>query len=729
MRDLLFGPSSPDRVPRAVWVLRLATVTSVVAVAALLAAIAWLARERAIDEGRARLGRLAQISQEQALRIVETNEVIARSLMAATEGEDNAALRARAPHLHQLMRQLTEGLQQMQSVWIWDDQGRPVATNLRPVPPASLDISDRTYFTWARATSSTGWFISEPLRSRTTGQLFIDFSRRRALPDGRFAGALSVSLLPAYFDQFFRDQLALEPGVSLALVRADGTLLSRFPATREGARLAPGSPLLAAMQAGSGAGETRGVSSIDGSWRYVAYRRVGELPLYAVATTRQDELLQPWRRSMLLLSLLTMPLALALAAVCWFALRRVQSEHAVALTHRQELEQRLRAEEALRQSQKMEALGRLTGGVAHDFNNLLMVVQSSIAVARRLEAQGRPVTSALEPVERAIRSGAQLTRQLLAVARRQPLQVREVVLQDTVPAVAQLMTRTLGSTVRVSAEVAPEAGLVAVDEAELELALINLCINARDALPAGGGTVVLRAVPADAPEGAEAGSSWVCVSVQDSGSGIPPEALPRVTEPFFTTKPPGKGTGLGLSQVASFVQQSGGQLAIHSTPGAGTTVDLLLPCHGQRAVPQPTAAPTLPVLDACLALVEDNPDIRSSLQLLMEQAGARVLPFADAPSALAAVRDTASRIDIVLSDINLGAGMGGVALACAVRASRPELPIVLMTGYTESLQEAVALGFRVLPKPASPEDLLRALQDALVRGRGEAPPAAPPPAP
>jgi two-component system NtrC family sensor kinase len=715
MHNPFRAPSSPDRVPRAVWVLRVATVVSVVAVAALLAAIGWVARERAIDEGRARLMRLAQISQEQALRIVETNEVIARSVLAATEGEENAALRARAPQLHRLMRRLTEGLQQMQSIWIWDDNGRPVATDLRPVPPATLDISDRTYFTWARSTTASGWFISEPLRSRTTGQLFIDFSQRRALPDGRFAGALSVSLLPAYFDRFFEDQLAMEPGVSLALVRADGTLLSRYPAAPEGARLAPDSPLLAAMQAGRGAGETRGISSIDGSWRYVAYRRVGELPLYAVATARQDVLLHPWRSSMGLLVLVTMPLALALAALCWFALRRVQSEHAVSLTHRQELEHRLRAEEALRQSQKMEALGRLTGGVAHDFNNLMMVVQSSIAVARRLEQQGRPVAAALEPVERAIRSGSQLTRQLLAVARRQPLQVREVQLQEVVPAVAQLMGRTLGSAVQVTGEVAPQTGLVAVDQAELELALINLCINARDAMAGGSGTVRLTAEPAPPPQGADPGGHWTCLSVQDSGEGIAPENLPHVTEPFFTTKPPGKGTGLGLSQVASFVQQSGGRLEIRSAPGQGTTVAMLLPCHVGAAGPEPAVPGSLPVLEACLALVEDNPDIRASLQLLMEQAGARVLAFPDAETALAAVRAGTPTIDVVLSDINLGAGMGGVALARALQQHRPGLPVVLMTGYTDALQEAVALGFRVLPKPASPEELLRALQDALVR--------------
>jgi two-component system NtrC family sensor kinase len=350
----------------------------------------------------------------------------------------------------------------------------------------------------------------------------------------------------------------------------------------------------------------------------------------------------------------------------------------------------------------------LTGGVAHDFNNILMVVQSSVALARQLEARGQPVAKALSPIERAVANGAQLTRQLLAVVRRQPLQVRTVDLGEVVPALAQLMSSTLGRSAQITHEVEP--GLrVTADQAELELALINLCINAKDAMP-DGGVIHIAARGVEPPVGAPPSTPWVRITVTDSGEGIAPELLGRITEPFFTTKPLGKGTGLGLSQVQSFVSQAGGRLEFASEFRRGTQVSILLPCT--VAEPEQASQSQAPVplgkLNAAVLLVEDNPDIAEAVSAILQDAGAHVTWHKSADTASRAVAD-GSPFDVVLSDVSLPGEKSGIDLAREIASAAPHIPVVLMTGYTDRLHEATAAGFRVVPKPATPESLLNTL--------------------
>ena len=701
-----------DAQPSAVRWLRVALVLSLLGPAVLLGFIGFTTHAEATDAARGRLARLTQIAEEQALRIVETNEVISRALTTRIGARSNAEVRESSAVLHAVLKAWTADMRQLQSVWVWSEDGRALATNLMPVPPATLDISDREYFAWARSTESTGWFVSAPLRSRTTGELFVDFCKRRSGADGQFLGAISVSLFPAYFEAFFRDQVASEPGLAMSLLRDDGTLIARFPSrSGDDARVLPGSsPLRALIAQRPRAGEMRGISPVDGQDRYVAYRRIGDLPLYAVTSGSRSAMLAPWRRGFAVLAGLTIPLSVWLSLLCWFSMKRVRREHAIALAHRQQYEQRMKAEEALRHAQKMEALGRLTGGVAHDFNNILMVVQTSAVLARQLEERGQPTGRALAPIERAVANGAQLTRQLLAIVRRQPLDVRTVDLQQVIVPLTQLMSSTLGRGVTVVPEVDPGVQ-VTLDEAELELALINLCINAKDAMPAGGVVrIVARVVPPPAP--GSASPTWVRLSVSDPGEGIPPEQLHRVTEPFFTTKPLGQGTGLGLSQVQSFVEQAGGRLEIQSVPGRGTEVAMLLPCTIAVASPPLPAPKALQRLSARLLLVEDNPDVGTAVTAILENAGARVIWHTSADDALAAIASGAE-FDVVLSDVSLPGRHNGIDLARQLSSRVPPLPVVLMTGYTDQLQEAVAAGFRVISKPATPEALLDALTESL----------------
>lgn len=700
-----------DSRPRVLTWLRLALVISLLGPALLLLYVGWVTYAEAIDAAKGRTTRLAQIVQEQSQRIVETNEVISRAILTHVKGRSNAQLRLEGQALHLKLKAWTAGLQQLQAVWIWDEKGHPIATNLRPEPPASLDVSDREYFIWAKGTTSTGWYVSEPLRSRTTGQVFFDFNKRLSADDGSFQGVISVSLLTEYYDKYFSEQLETEPGFTLSLIRSDGSYISRYPGadSTQTPRLGPGSRLMARMTAETSSGEVEGTSTLDGEFRYVAFRRVGDLPLYAVASATRSVLLQPWLQSMALLTAFTLPLALSLAGLCWFAMRRVRREHAIALAHAEQYEQRLKAEDALRQAQKMEALGRLTGGVAHDFNNLLMVVQTSVALARQLEARQQPVGKALAPIERAVANGAQLTRQLLAIVRRQPLQLRTIDLNDVVPPLAQLIASTLGRSIEVSHEVAARL-MVTLDQAELELALINLCVNAKDAMPSGGR---LRIEAHETPPPADVAplTPWVRLSVTDTGEGIPAEALARVTEPFFTTKPLGKGTGLGLSQVQAFVTQAGGRLEIQSELGRGTQVAILLPCTIAEPQVEKTEAAPLKQLQGSVLLVEDNEDIGQAVSEILLHAGATVTWHTSADAALQAL-SRGLKVDAVLSDVSLPGEHSGIDLAQHLAATKPALRVVLMTGYTDRLQEAVAAGFRVIPKPATPESLIEALSAA-----------------
>jgi CheY-like chemotaxis protein len=278
---------------------------------------------------------------------------------------------------------------------------------------------------------------------------------------------------------------------------------------------------------------------------------------------------------------------------------------------------------------------------------------------------------------------------------------------------AHLMSSTLGSNLKVEADVG-KGLFVTVDQAELELALINLCINAKDAMP-NGGSIEITAREAPPPSDVTPSTPWALVSVRDTGEGIPADMLPRVTEPFFTTKPLGKGTGLGLSQVHAFASQAGGRLGITSEPGTGTNVTILLPCLVSRPDGESSAEPELldQRLDASVLLVEDNVDIANAVLATLQGAGATVTWYDTADKAVEALTLGRVAVDAVLSDISVPGERTGIDLARQLQVLQPNTPVVLMTGYTDRLQEAVASGYIVVPKPASPATLIRALATAM----------------
>ncbi|HEY8359585.1 MAG TPA: ATP-binding protein, partial [Ramlibacter sp.] len=314
----------------------------------------------------------------------------------------------------------------------------------------------------------------------------------------------------------------------------------------------------------------------------------------------------------------------------------------------------------------------------------------------------------LDAISRAVASATKLTRQLLAFSRRQALVPELVNLQERLPAARELLGPILGRQIDLAIEVAPDVASVKVDPAELELALLNLGINARDAMP-DGGQLVVRARNVPGPTGPLQGAAAVVLEVSDTGSGIPAELLSKVFEPFFTTKPVGEGTGLGLSQVYGFCERAGGMATIASTPGEGTIVSLFFPAAAGVEAAEPAPRPIDRCLGRTLLLVEDNHSVAAAILPVLEALGCTATRVESAAAACEWLASQPRLPDLVLSDVTMPGDMDGIGLAQHLRSTLPGLPVLLMTGYAERLDHAARLGLEVLPKPCSPEVLSAAI--------------------
>lgn len=375
-------------------------------------------------------------------------------------------------------------------------------------------------------------------------------------------------------------------------------------------------------------------------------------------------------------------------------------------TERREAQLKLqRVERQLAESQKLDALGQLTGGIAHDFNNLLMIISGSAHALRKVAAGDSRAFKALQAIEGAAQRGGALTKQLLTFARRQQVNPQAINVAHSVAVLSDVLESGVGSHVHLVLDIDPRTWPVVVDPAEFETALVNLVLNARDAMRKDG-TVTVSAKNLNGGEGGE----QVEITVSDTGEGIAPDVMAKVFDPFFTTKPTGKGTGLGLSQVHGFVHQAGGSVCVESELGAGTKVIMTLP----RARVQ---EPGHPGDDSAIGwgkvlLVEDNPDVATASTILLEQLGYSVCWVPNASEALRAVEK--NDVDLVFSDIVMPGEMDGLSLASAIRHQRPDLPVLLATGYSDAAREAMAK-FPMIRKPYELQDLSRALTALRIR--------------
>jgi two-component system NtrC family sensor kinase len=492
------------------WWLRIGVALAVALPLALLAVGSWMAQRDAERIAATRLDDLTRVMEEHAERALERNAMVFRELQRVLGEDSDARLRARERALHELLAAICDRLPHIRAIALRGADGRTlVSSHLYPVPRSTLPVE------WQDHRG-----VSQPRTRR---------------------GFIEIELQPSHFVDFYSRLTKPEDQVAFRLVTGDGRVLARWPA---------------APQAG--------LRVVDET--YSASRAVGQHAVFVSASQPPKVVLAPWRHQTQVLAAIALPSAAALLYASLLALRRTRRLQ-------EEARERARAEERLRHSQKMDALGELTGGVAHDFGNLLAVVNNAAHVLSESQAKDHPAVAA---ILRAVESGSRLTRQLLSFARRQPLNPERIELERALPGFADLLKSSIGSGVTLGIHVAPDTPAVCVDRGELEMALLNLAANARDAMNRSGELEIL-ARAAEPGEGPQPGRRYAIVSVSDSGQGIPAEILPRVFDPFFTTKPAGSGTGLGLSQVYGFCQQAGGGVQLESDVGIGTTVSLFLP--------------------------------------------------------------------------------------------------------------------------------------------------------
>ncbi|CAO3414274.1 ATP-binding protein [Azospirillum endophyticum] len=684
--------------------LRLLLAVSVAVPLVLFAGIGWRERWEAQEEAERNSRKNALILHEHVLKVFDTMAQVLDRVDERIHGRSWDEI-AKSESLHRYLRTLKGELTQIGAIGLSDPEGI-VRNSSLVFPSRNSYIGNRADFREQREQDS-GLLIAGPVTDPASGKPSFGISRRRSGPggpDGSFDGMIAAILDPGYFSSFYRRVIGDE-GESIALIRDDGAILMRFP-TLDPSRpnvalptLPAGHGLVAEIRRQPDEGIFRtGNSHVQGLQRVFAYKRVGGFPIYVVYGLDQAQVARSWWRNMALDAAFVAPATLALALIAWLAYSRAVSESAAVQRWADEVRNRERLEEALRQSQKMEALGQLTGGVAHDFNNLLTAALANLhLLGRHLPAEGqRFLTGTRTALERA----EKVTRQLLSFSRQDAVNPTVVDLGDSLRGMNDLLERSIQADIALDWDIAPAPMAVAVDPVQLEMAVLNLVLNARDAMP-GGGRIRIAAAPGPEPRTAR-------IDVSDNGAGMPPDVMARAFDPFFTTKGVGKGTGLGLSMVYGFARQSGGNAAIDSRPGEGTHVRIDLPLTDARPI-EPAPIPVAPAAGdrrpLRILVVEDNPLVLMATVEGLTEEGFTVETAEDGVTALSLL-ETDRDFDLVVSDVVMPGGVSGIDLARHIREHWPELRVLLASGYSpESLATMGADTASVLAKPFTPDQL------------------------
>ncbi len=531
-------------------------VASIAIPAAIFCWGAWVTYNDAFAHADEQINAAMDVLSEQANTVFDSVAITFTSVDAIVDAMPDDQIKASEPALHGKLRELEKASDAISGIRILDRNGNTlINTQMSPVP-AGQNFADRDYFR-SQVAKDAGTFIGSVLRPRVSEGPYIGVSRRRPLQNGQFNGVVVLSIAPDTFTKFY-SRLASDNGGNFVLLKSDGTILARYPEPPNGVdRVSPQGAFMQIIAAHPEGGTATSLHTIDGIDRRVGVRKLDIVGLYASSGIELRRIYANWLSALSVHLIFGVPATVFLFTLVLLTMRRTQAFYA-------EAERRELAEQALRQSQKMEAVGQLTGGVAHDFNNLLTIIIGNLNIAKRgvVEARAeRALNNALTGAERA----AQLTQRLLAFSRRQPLNPRVIDINRLIVNVSDILNRSLGETIEL--ETISGAGLwsVEADMPELESALLNLALNARDAMP-NGGKLTIESSNAYLDdeycrhyEGLTPGQ-YVVIAVTDNGTGMSPETIEKAFEPFFTTKEAGKGTGLGLSQVYGFIKQSGGHV-------------------------------------------------------------------------------------------------------------------------------------------------------------------------
>jgi signal transduction histidine kinase len=669
---------------------------------------AWITYNDTFAHADERLNSTMDVLAEQANTAFDSVALTFTSVDALIDATPNDQIAASEQRLYAKLHEIEQATTAVSGIRILDQDGNPIVSS-ETFPVAHGDtFADRDYFK-AQVDKNAGTFIGSVLEPRYSAARYIGVSRRRPLQNGQFAGVVVLAVRPDVFTTFYA-RLARDNGGDYVLLKADGTILARYPEPPSGVtQVSPQGGFAQILAAHPQGGITTSTHTVDGIERRVGVRKLDVAGLYASAGIEMRDIYKAWLWALSAHFIFGVPATAFLFGLVLLTLRRTQAFYA-------EVERREFAEQALRQAQKMEAVGQLTGGVAHDFNNLLTVIIGNLDIARRGVVEGRAeraLGNALAGAERA----AQLTQRLLAFSRRQPLNPRAVDVNRLVLNVSDILTRSLGENIEL--ETIGGAGLwsVEADVSELEAALLNLSLNARDAMPNGGKLTIetSNAYLDDEYCRQHAGltpGQYVLVAVTDGGEGMSGETIEKAFEPFFTTKEAGKGTGLGLSQVYGFIKQSGGHVKIYSEIGEGTTVKLYLPRHHGEQV----AAPEAPSgsergRGETILIVEDDDGVRQYAAEILRDLNYQVLEARDSVSALKLV-DADKKFDLLLTDVVLP-GKNGRKLADEVEQRRPGVKIIFMTGYSRNAivhHGRLDRGIELIPKPLTEAVLARRIR-------------------
>jgi two-component system NtrC family sensor kinase len=654
-------------------------VASIVIPVALFSYASWISYQDMIAHADEQLTASLNILSEHASKVFQSVDLAVTSVDAIAGDLSDEQIKARQEALHSQLNKLEKALATVDAIFIADRNGLAlVSSAVFPLPP-DTSVADRDYFQ-AQAERNAGTYVGAVLESRATKERFFGVSRRRPADDGQFTGIIMISVMPKVFTDFYK-QLAGDTSASFSLARRDGAILARYPALPEDVtHYGPDSEFIRSI----GSQPERGIlttTSIDGTQRRIAYRKLGNSDLYLSDGFQTDEIYFRWIRLMASHLIFGIPATLFLFGLVLLTIRRTQAFYA-------EAERRELAEQALRQSQKMEAVGQLTGGVAHDFNNLLTIIIGNLGIAKRgvVEARAeRALNNALVGAERA----AQLTQRLLAFSRRQPLNPRVLDVNKLIASISDLLARTLGENIELESIGAAGLWKVEADASELESTLLNLALNARDAMPEGG-KLTIETSNAYLDEGycqqhaGVAPGQYILIAVTDSGGGMSAETIDRAFEPFFTTKEAGKGTGLGLSQVYGFMKQSEGHVKIYSESGEGTTIKLYLPRRdGNEAVhsvDEPVNSDR--GRNETILIVEDDDGVRQYASEILRDLNYQIIEAKDSATALRLL-DADKKFDLMLTDVVLP-GKNGRELASEVERRRPGTKVIFMTGYSRN---------------------------------------------
>jgi signal transduction histidine kinase len=683
-------------------------VASIVLPVALFCIGAWITYNDILAQAEEHLNARMDVLVEQSNTVFESVSLTLTSTATLADAASDDAIRASEREIHHKLRELAKATGAVNAIWIFDKDGNALVSS-RQFPAQEVPgVSGQDYFQ-AQTQARPGTMIDLVEVPRIEKAPFIAVSRRRAAPDARFNGVIVVAILPRSFTDFY-ERLARDDGGNFLILKPDGTILARYPPSPI-SRVYPQGGFMRLLAVNPEGGITVSRRTVDGVDRLVGVRRSDTTGLYVSAGIELRKIYADWLKALAAYLIFGIPATIILFTLVLVTLRRTQAFYA-------EVERRELAEQALRQAQKMEAVGQLTGGVAHDFNNLLTIILGNLSIAKRgvVEARAeRALDNALTGAQRA----AQLTQRLLAFARRQPLDPRAVDANKLIVGMSDLLTRTLGETIEL--ETISGAGLwtIEVDPSELEAAILNLALNARDAMPAGGKLTIetsnayLDDVYCQEHPGLTPGQH-VVIAVTDSGEGMSAETIEKAFEPFFTTKETGKGTGLGLSQVYGFIKQSQGHVKIYSEVGQGTTVKLYLRRFDGDHVQTPTSAA---LVDSergrgeTILIVEDDDGVREYAAEILRDLNYQILEARDAASALKMV-EAGKKFDLLLTDVVLP-GKNGRELAMEVERRRPGIKVIFMTGYSRNAivhQGRLDRGTELIPKPLTEAVLARRIR-------------------